>query len=658
MAAAVYSSPISHLSKPFTHHAFTDVTPSSDQVVISTLSEAPFNLLLPTPSLHSAVLVLAKRIIDPIATSTSQVQEQRLQAARRKRKRGDEDGEDARNVLRMKQIHLEGFGIEQIWEQARRVLNATSQEVEGALPGVLAYVNPHGKLEQKSLERGGSTKINGAHFDESIGDNNQEHGLDLGSDLEEQESPSDDLDEEDMGEEGDISDVEDGDNGGLEENQNEVDLDEAEDIEQDSDIDRGNGQSTKGATPFVKDKFGLNDGFFSIDEFNRNSEFLEQQDARGDGDTGAASDEEDIDWEADPLARSLPAAKGNAKRDDESSSSEDEDDGPTFGKADLDAPFDNTDEDENDDAALPMDEVTTNTNNIYYADFFAPPARAQGKPKRKNRPAAPATEQPPISAPPPTDEQLQRTISAVRRDIFSDDDATSGADSPSDADDPSPTNPHLSTHERRHAALASQIRALEAEALSRRPWTLSGEARAADRPTNALLEEDLDFERAGKPAPVPTAQASADLEALIRARILARDFDEVRKRTPGSAMGGSGAGTKRGLLPLENTRDARGLAEVYEDEHLAARAAADGQGSKADEKLATQHDAIAQLWAKVSAKLDALCSLHYRPKPPGVSVRVLSNAPRVEVEDARPGGAEGAVGEESGLAPQEVYRVG
>ena len=62
------------------------------------------------------------------------------------------------------------------------------------------------------------------------------------------------------------------------------------------------------AAALVKDRFGLNDGFFSIDDFNKQSQFLEDQDARGDPNDGAASDEEDIDWEGDPLATPLPTA--------------------------------------------------------------------------------------------------------------------------------------------------------------------------------------------------------------------------------------------------------------------------------------------------------------------------------------------------------------
>ena len=59
--------------------------------------------------------------------------------------------------------------------------------------------------------------------------------------------------------------------------------------------------------PLIKDKHGLNDGFFSIDQFNKQSQFLEQVDARGDSDDGAASDEEDIDWTTDPLDSNLHA---------------------------------------------------------------------------------------------------------------------------------------------------------------------------------------------------------------------------------------------------------------------------------------------------------------------------------------------------------------
>ncbi len=57
-----------------------------------------------------------------------------------------------------------------------------------------------------------------------------------------------------------------------------------------------------------------------------------------------------------------------------------------------------------------------------------------------------------------------------------------------------------------------------------------GETKASDRPLNSLLEEDLDFEGAGKVAPVITEQVTRTLEDLIKYRIKEKAFDDpVRK---------------------------------------------------------------------------------------------------------------------------------
>ena len=113
----------------------------------------------------------------------------------------------------------------------------------------------------------------------------------------------------------------------------------------------------------------------------------------------------------------------------------------------------------------------------------------------------------------------------ARRDIFSDEEG-----------DQDQLRPGASAHEQRKAAILAQIRELEAVNVSKKPWTLSGEARGQDRPLNAVLEEDLDFERAGKPIPVVTKETSEGIEQLIKRRILASQFDEVRKRRPDEAL--------------------------------------------------------------------------------------------------------------------------
>ncbi|MCJ1475306.1 U3 snoRNP protein [Lambiella insularis] len=621
--------------------------PPVDQLLLSTLSQSSHTFLQPTHALHTAALLLAKQYLDPLASTVSQAQAQRLQHARKKRKRGQDDDEGVREILRLKQVHLEGFGIDQVWEQARRVLDASQEEVERSLADIstmaatqLAPANGNASTAQIKMVR---FDDDGFEVDDDDSDNGQDADLELedmwegGSELGDTDLVEKLVTRDESEEEGaDLGDEEDIEYEGLE-----LEMDDADDNSEEV---------------YKPDKHGLNDGFFSIDDFNRNSEFLEQQDARGDPGDGAASDEEDIDWDADPMAQSLVAAAKpkhvNQDNEDDPDLASEEEDGPTFGNADLHAPF--SDSDASSGSDLPIEDTLSNTNAIKYEDFFAPPPLATKK-RAPHRPL-PKT-QPPPSA--PSEDDIQRTISAVRRDLFEDDlsPQSSGAESPSHRTD-LPNN--LSSHQKRRAALAAQIRALEAASVAKRDWTLSGEARAAERPLNSLLEEDLEFERAGKPVPVITAAVSEDIEALIKRRILAREFDEVLRRRPGSLRDpASGEAVRRGRAELDDAKSKVGLGELYADEHLRAVDPA-GYVDKRDAAVAKQHEAIRALWADVSAKLDALSSWHYRPRPPEVTVQVVSDVPAVRMEEARPSGV-GGVGAGEGasmLAPQEVFTVG
>lgn len=626
---------------PHTHPPPADLHPSSDQLLLTTLSSSAHTFLQPPPSLHAASLVLAKRYLEPLATSISESQAQRQQQARRKRKRGQPDGYDARHMLRIKQIYTEGFQIEQIWEQARRVLDASREEVERSLPESLSQ-NVGGK-PPRSLVNGNSGQdkpVKAVRFDEDgpeVGSSESETG-----EYEEEGNLSD----QDVGEAVPDNDMA---TSGREEL---LDAEELEGLGSDFDPEDDDLEQIP-KEEFVPDKHGLNDGFFSIDDFNRQSEFLEQQDARGDPDDGAASDEEDIDWEADP-ASLVPPAKGaqDAGTGDEGES--DEEDGPIFGNADLDA-ADFSDEGSFGSAMEDLGGLN-NTNDILYADFFAPPARKAFK--RASR--LPKTQPPPSSGlaqEADAEDDVQRTISAVRRDIFEDD--LSPGESEEDlapASDPDAPLSRRSNHQKRQAKLAAEIRKLEAANVAKRDWTLSGEARAADRPLNSLLEEDLEFERTGKPIPVITSEVSEDIEALIKRRILARDFDEVIRRRPEDLVTGASKDIRRGRFELDDSKPQQSLAEVYEAEHL-QNVDPEGYMSKRDEKLKKEHEAIEKLWADVSAKLDALSSWHYKPKPPQASINVVADVPTISMEDARPS-AGGDAGGQSMLAPQEVYKAG
>ena len=641
MPPGLLKSPASPASPaPVSHPMPADPHPSADQALLATLSSSSHVFLQPPPSLHAATLVLAKRYLDPLATSASEAQEQRLQDARKKRKRGEANEYDSQRILRLKQVYVEGFGIEQIWEQARRVLDASRQEVERQLPRTPPVTNGKDASHESANGRDvreGLTKV--LRFDED-GSEEDESDEDVDADF-----PNAGMEDE-LAEDA-LEEVLDGER--TDEGEADAEMIDQEDLA--SDEDPGAKESELDDRPsevFVPDKNGLNDGFFSIDDFNRQSEFLEQQDARGEPD--APSDADEIDWDADPQTSALATDKGRILENHETEADLDEDgDGPAFGNSDLDASDSDPDASE---AKIQMEDLGSmaNTNSIQYADFFEPPPRKATKSRRR---ALPKTQPPPAGA--ETEEDLQRTISAVRRDIF-EDSLTPDEDASSDAGADTDPRSRRSNHQKRQAAVAAEIRRLEAASIAKRDWTLSGEARAADRPINSLLEEDLEFERAGKPIPVITNEVSEDIEALIKRRILARDFDEVIRRRPGNLATGAGKDVRRGRIELDDTKPQQSLAEVYEAEHL-KKVDPEGYVDQKDEKLKAEEGTIERLWKDVCAKLDALSNWHYRPKPAQANINVIADVPTISMEDARPS-AGGDIGGASMLAPQEVYKPG
>ncbi len=591
-----------------------------------------------------AAIEAAKSVLDGVTGGVCDEQAARLQA--RKRKRGD--GEDGQG-LRIRKLHTEGFGVEQVWEQARRVIDALRGEVERDLE-LFEGATEREDEEEKAESAGMNGLMKTVRFDED--------GFEIGSEDESLEDDAQDAleNEEDIeiGEEEEDDDEElvdeDGEAGAA--------VDELRDME-DEDYQEDYEDAEEPADVFVEDPHGLNDGFFSIDDFNKQTEFLEQQDAAADPYTGEASDEEDIDWDADPM--SIPAATvSNSRRaaavDVEDEEDEEEDDhGPTFGDAGFNATDDDSDQDEGAHMNEGINGGGDNTNDILYKDFFEPPPRKVGKGERQANFLARQSRKSKQPYEEDAEAEMQRAIANVRRDLFDDNsEHEDSGDALLDAD-PSEPKSRKSAHERRQAKLADEIRKLEAASVAKREWTLSGEARAADRPLNSLLEEDLDFERTGKPVPVITAEVSESIEELIKRRILAQEFDEVIRRRPDSESVPSNV--RRGVFELDDSKPQQSLAEMYEEEHIKATNP-DTYMSKADDKLKKQHQEIELLWKNVSAKLDALSSWHYKPKPPAPSLTVVTDVATVSMEDAQPTTASGIAGGESMLAPQEIYKAG
>ncbi|KAH7193037.1 U3 small nucleolar ribonucleoprotein complex, subunit Mpp10 [Fusarium flagelliforme] len=608
--------------------AHDSLTNSHVLALLETLADGKrHNFLQPTASIPTDSLNLVKHTLEGFASQVGDEQQERLKE-NRKRKRGAASSED---VLKMRKVYIDGFETGQVWQQAKRIIGGVLKYSEEALA---------------DLEERKEVSVNGADAPDSKTLEFGEDGFEVGSDDEDEDESDQDLsgeeDEEQISgdealEDGQENDGEDDEEEAFEEGRDDYQEDDEEEDQEDGPVEE-----------YEEDPDGLNDGFFSLDDFNRQSQYFEEQDAKGDPYTDQASDDEEINWDADPLAPPSKAGSKSKKakpvEDDEDSDNEG---GPTFGDMDLYAP-----EGASDDEGMDMDDVDDeendlNANEVYYKDFFAPPAKKfkGGKPRKSVK----------FQAEKPDDADVERAMADVRRDLFDDDsEEEDSEDALSDASAGDPKS-RKSAHERRQAKLAEEIRKLEAASVAKREWALSGEAAAVDRPMNSLLEEDLDFEHVGKPVPVITPEVSESIEDLIKRRILAQEFDEVIKRRPDTE--GAASGTRRGLIELDDSKATKGLAEIYEEEHVKNNNP-DSYVSQSDEKLQKEEKEVEAMWKDVCARLDALSSWHYKPKPAAPSLSVVADVATIAMEDAQPTTAQGVTGESSRMAPQEVYKAG
>ncbi|KAL2816171.1 U3 small nucleolar ribonucleoprotein complex, subunit Mpp10 [Aspergillus granulosus] len=577
-------------------------------VPLSSALSTPWDFLRPNKKLRTGILDTAKFFLDSLAVSVSDSQTTRQRINRKRKRSGVED--DVTNVLQLKQLYVEGFSSDQIWEQALRIFDSADQEIERD------YTIWAQNIQQPASELSdNSASLDGLSEDES----NMEDG-DSASDLEGSMSGSS-VDEA-QDEEGLDSEAEIAQSGSEEELLDKSDVDE----------EAGNDDT------YVEDRFGLNDGFFSIDDFNKQTELFERQDARGDLDD--ESDEDEVDWHTDPLgtgAMSLPAKNKADKFHDDMSESDEE--GPTFDNlgADLES-----DLDEDDSPADALGAGFSNTSDIMYADFFAPPPRKASKKRSRLLPKTQPTE---IS-----ENDIDRAMADVRRDLF--DDEESAEESESESGKPENSRASRSTHEKQRSRIADEIRRLEAANVAKKEWMLSGEARAAERPMNSLIEEDLDFERIGKPVPVVTTELSESIEELVKRRIIAKEFDEIIRRRPGLP---DKQNTQKARVELEDGKPQQSLAELYEADHLRATDA--NYVDPKNQKLLKEHTEITNLWRDITSQLDTLSNWHYKPKAPQASIKVVTDVATITMEDAQPT-ASGAVRASAALAPQEIYAPG
>ncbi|SPO24572.1 related to MPP10 - component of the U3 small nucleolar ribonucleoprotein [Ustilago trichophora] len=302
-----------------------------------------------------------------------------------------------------------------------------------------------------------------------------------------------------------------------------------------------------------------------------------------------------------------------------------------FDDEDMDEDQDNDDEGDDDD--MDMDEVESETSSVGRRD-----SDDEGEELYPDEEAEEDEEQSEGQDAEEDDDDGVKTARRVAGDLF--------ADSDDDAD----AQEKLSTHEKRVAALKEEIARLEDENVAKKDWTLMGEAGSRARPQDSLLEQDLEFERAAKVTPQVTEEMTESIEELIKRRILDRNFDDVIRRREMEAL----PFLPSRLLELSDSKSAKSLAELYEEEYQAARGVDGEDGApvaEADAKLAKEHEEITALYDDIFNKLDALSNAHFTPKAPKATIQTLTNAPSVSIETALPSTASSS----TMLAPEEVY---
>ncbi|KAK9463579.1 U3 small nucleolar ribonucleoprotein complex, subunit Mpp10 [Lipomyces oligophaga] len=522
-------------------------------------------------------------------------------------------------------IYVDGLDTLQIWEQARLVLDGVAEKVlfnkYETITKLRRKVEDEDELENIAKRR----KLAGEISDS---DNSEESAADDDADEDEDNSDEEDIDE--------IVDDEDG--GDDDEDDEDEEADETESLAADiashltdEEAERDDRESEFSdneehrADKFVKDTHGLNDGFFDIDEFNRMTEAAELNGQSEDDD----DDEEEIDYFADPEDQVDGNVKHNNRtaQKDDSEDSEDEDD---YDEDDIEGVFGSIGQ-----RAKPR-ASEENANEIRYEDFFAPPRGKRGQskqPKSHHKKFSGLGEE-------DDDDVLEEAMSEMKKDLFEDD----GEEEEDEQYDDEGNK--MSTFEKKQRKLQNQIRQLEEENVSKKSWTVMGEARASARPHNSLLEEDMEFDRGAKPVPVITTEVTETLEDLIRKRIKEEDFDDLPRRTADSMPEFRASR----LLDVDQSKSSKSLAELYEEDHMKAAAGEDAH-APVDQKLEKAHEEIRELFADISYKLDALSSWHFRPKPAQTNVTIIANTGAVTMEDAQPA----TMSTENMLAPQEVY---
>lgn len=459
--------------------------------------------------------------------------------------------DEPNNKTDIDEITVEGLDANQVWWQAKLVLDNIEGDLMERIQDLRSIMNTDESISDS--EHSVSTDTEHIVPEGSEDDEESENHYDS-EELESSEPPE--IDEHTLR------------NNALDEDTSDkkavnTELDDSDSIEIDADVDG----TLEERTNTKSDKYAVNDKFFDLEEFNRQT--LENEEVAYD------KDEEDIDY------------------------------------------FDDVPSDEDEEA-------------LYYEDFFDGPKSTTEKSTSIEQKQANDEF---------TEADYDNAVDSAKLDLFADDDKPSLGEAEYEG-----SEKKLSTFEKHQLDIQKQIEVLEKEAVAQKKWALKGEVKAQDRPEDALLTEDVEFDRTAKPIPVITAEVTESLEDMIRRRIQVENFDDLRRRVTIDMS----SRVSRPKFELSDQKSSKSLAEIYEDDYKGVP-----QDANISEEQQKAHDEITDIYVSLCHKLDALSSAHFIPKPAQKSLEVRVESAAISMEDAQPLSMSSA----STLAPQEVYSV-
>lgn len=203
--------------------------------------------------------------------------------------------------------------------------------------------------------------------------------------------------------------------------------------------------------------------------------------------------------------------------------------------------------------------------------------------------------------------------------------------------------------DRRPDKLRLQTEQVEKDMLAEKPWQMVGESTSTSRPVNSLLEMTPEFEAASKRAPLITVEHTADLEEVIKQRIISEDWDDVIPRE----LPDVGWHKKRGELPeVSQEKSKLGLGELYEREYLKKAVGYDVDKAEKESEEELAKNEMKSLFANLCSKLDALSNYHFAPRPISDEAEVKAiTTPAIAMEEVLPL----HVSDSRAAAPEEIY---